>query len=178
MRTRGEPTIFEILVTVSMAKTKRKKASAGTQIAVNKKARHEYTIEQEFVAGLVLLGWEVKSLRAGRANLAESYVVIKDAEVWLIGAHFSPLSSASTHVTPDPRRTRKLLLTRAEIRQLIGAVERRGYTLVPLKLFWQRGHAKLSIGLAKGKKLHDRRASEREREWQREQHRLIKAARR
>jgi SsrA-binding protein len=122
----------------------------------------------------VLHGWEVKSLRAGRANLAEAYVVLKGGEVWLIGAHVSALNSASTHVEPDPTRSRKLLLNRAEIRTLIGAVERKGYTLVPLRLFWQNGRAKLAVGLARGKKQHDKRASERERDWQREKQRVLK----
>jgi SsrA-binding protein len=160
-----------------MAKGKKKKgaAPAGSDIAVNRRARHDYFIEETLVAGLVLEGWEVKSLRAGRANLAEAYVILRNGEVWLIGAHFSPLASASTHVTPDPVRSRKLLLNRSEIRNLIGSVERRGYTLVPLKLFWSRGRAKLAIGLAKGKKQHDKRASERARDWSREKQRLLRA---
>jgi len=154
-----------------------KKAGPGTggsEIAVNRRARHDYFIEQTLTAGLVLHGWEVKSLRAGRANLSEAYVIVRDGEVWLVGAHFSPLPSASTHVEADPTRSRKLLLNRAEIRSLIGAVERRGYTLVPLRLFWNRGRAKLAVGLARGKKQHDKRAAQRERDWQREKQRLLK----
>ena len=156
-----------------MAKTGNK-SKAAPAIAENRRARHDYFIENTLVAGLVLLGWEVKSLRAGRANLAESYVVLKGGEVWLIGAHFSPLLSASTHVETDPVRSRKLLLNRTEIRALIGAVERKGYTLIPLRLFWQNGRAKLAVGLARGKKQHDKRASERERDWQREKQRVLK----
>ncbi len=157
------------------AKGKGKGKAPGSQIAENRRARHDYFVEDTLVAGLVLRGWEVKSLRAGRANLSEAYVVLKDGEVWLIGAHFSPLASASTHVETDPVRTRKLLLKRGEIRGLIGSVERKGYTLVPLRLFWQQGRAKLAVGLARGKKQHDKRASERERDWQREKQRLLKA---
>lgn len=160
-----------------MVKGKKKKSGVpgGSEIAVNRRARHDYFIEDTRVAGLVLEGWEVKSLRANRANLSEAYVVLRNGEVWLIGAHFSPLASASTHVNPDPTRTRKLLLNRAEIRHLIGAVERKGYTLVPLKLFWSRGRAKLDMGLAKGKKQHDKRATERAKDWAREKQRLLKA---
>jgi len=150
------------------------KSKGTSAIAENRRARHDYFIENTLVAGLVLQGWEVKSLRAGRANLAEAYVVLKGGEVWLIGAHVSALISASTHVEPDPTRSRKLLLNRAEIRTLIGAVERKGYTLVPLRLFWQNGRAKLAVGLARGKKQHDKRASERERDWQREKQRVLK----
>jgi SsrA-binding protein len=157
----------------AMAKSANKSKGASA-IAENRRARHDYFIENTLVAGLVLHGWEVKSLRAGRANLAEAYVVLKGGEVWLIGAHVSALSSASTHVEPDPTRSRKLLLNRAEIRTLIGAVERKGYTLVPLRLFWQNGRAKLAVGLARGKKQHDKRASERERDWQREKQRVLK----
>lgn len=163
-----------------MGKSRKNKPKAGSgdsTIAVNRRARHEYFIEEDLVAGLVLQGWEVKTLRAGRANLQEAYVVVRGGEVWLVGAHFSPLTSASTHVTADPVRPRKLLLKGEEIRRLIGAVERRGYTLVPLKLFWMRGNAKLSIGLAKGKKLHDKRASAKEKDWHREQERLLKHGR-
>lgn len=156
-----------------MAKSANKSKGASA-IAENRRARHDYFIENTLVAGLVLHGWEVKSLRAGRANLAEAYVVLKGGEVWLIGAHVSALNSASTHVEPDPTRSRKLLLNRAEIRTLIGAVERKGYTLVPLRLFWQNGRAKLAVGLARGKKQHDKRASERERDWQREKQRVLK----
>ena len=143
-------------------------------IAENRKARHEYFIEETYEAGLSLLGWEVKSLRAGRVQLKEAYVFVKNAEAFLFGAHVSALPTASTHVIPDPIRTRKLLLNRSELNGLIGAVERRGYTLVPLELYWKNGRAKLRIGLAKGKKEHDKRATEKDRDWQREKSRLMK----
>ena len=143
-------------------------------IAENRKARHEYFIEDRYEAGLILAGWEVKSLRAGRAQLAEAYVFIKNGEVFLTGAHLSPLNSASTHVTVDPTRTRKLLLNRAEIDRLVGAVERAGYTLVPLELFWKNGRAKIRIGLAKGKKQHDKRATEKDRDWERDKARVLR----
>ncbi len=156
--------------------SKKKKKTADNVIAVNRQARHDYFIEETFEAGLVLEGWEVKSLRAGRVNLKESYVLIKNGEAWLFGAHISPLASASTHINPDPTRTRKLLLKKQELNKLIGHVERRGYTLVPLKLYWKKNLVKLEIGLAKGKKLHDKRATEKERDWQREKQRLLKTA--
>ncbi|MGC4027697.1 MAG: SsrA-binding protein SmpB [Steroidobacteraceae bacterium] len=143
-------------------------------IAENRKARHEYFIEERYEAGLALMGWEVKSLRAGRAQLAEAYVFLRAGEAFLFGAHFSPLNSASTHVIADPIRTRKLLLNRAELDRLVGAVERSGYTLVPLELYWKNGRAKLRIGLAKGKKQHDKRASEKERDWARDKARLLR----
>lgn len=153
-----------------------KKGKAGSALIVeNRKARHDYFIEEQYEAGLSLEGWEVKSLRAGRAQLAESYVVIKDAEAWLLGAHITPLPTASTHINPDPTRTRRLLLQRSELDKLIGAVERKGYTLVPLDMHWTRGRAKLRIGLAKGKKQHDKRAAEKERDWQREKQRILKS---
>lgn len=158
-----------------MTRTKPKKSQAGeSTIALNRKARHEYFIEENFEAGLALEGWEVKSLRAGRAQLAEGYVVLREAQAWLLGAHISPLISASTHVHADPTRTRKLLLHRRELDRLVGAVERKGYTLVPLALYWKRGRAKLDIGLAKGKKQHDKRADQKERDWQRQKSRLMK----
>ena len=155
-------------------KTKKKASNAGSNIAENRRARHDYFIENTMAAGMVLQGWEVKSLRDGRANIAESYVMLRDGEVWLTGAHFSPLLSASTHVDHDPVRIRKLLLNKAEIRTLIGAVERKGYTLVALRLFWSHGFAKLAIGLARGKKQHDKRASEKERDWNREKQRVLR----
>ena len=158
-------------------KSKTTKASGHT-IALNKKARHDYFIEERFETGISLLGWEVKSLRAGHAQLKEGYVNIRDGQVFLVGAHISPLSSASTHVKPDPRRSRKLLLHRQEIRKLIGAVERRGYTLVPLALYWKKGRAKLEIALAKGKRQYDKRASIKQRESEREQQRALKSAKR
>lgn len=156
-----------------MAKTKQLKRG-GPTIALNKKAGHDYHIEQRYETGLALEGWEVKSLRAGRAQLRESYVKILHGEAFLLGAHISPLPAASTHVTPDPTRTRKLLLKRAELNRLIGLTERAGYTLAPIALYWKRGRAKLEIGLAKGKKLHDKRATEKDRDWQREKERLFK----
>jgi SsrA-binding protein len=143
-------------------------------IVENRKALHDYSIEERFEAGLVLEGWEVKAIRAGRAQLKEGYVIVRQAEVYLIGAHITALPEASTHVKPDPTRTRKLLLRAEEIRKLIGKVERAGYTLVPLDLHYTRGRVKLAIGLAKGKKQYDKRATEKEREWQREKQRLLK----
>lgn len=145
-----------------------------SSIALNKRARHEYFIEERFEAGLALEGWEVKSLRASKAQITESYVVIKNTEAWLLGAHIMPLVTASTHIHPDPTRTRKLLLNRAELDRLIGAVERKGYTLIPLALYWKKGRAKLEIGLAKGKKAHDKRAVEKERDWRRQKERLLR----
>ena len=156
-----------------MSKKDDKKAPPPT-IALNKRARHEYFIEDRIEAGLALEGWEVKSLRASKAQITESYVVIKDGEAWLLGAHINPLPTASTHIHPDPTRTRKLLLNRGELDRLIGAVERKGYTLVALALYWKRGRAKLEIGLAKGKKLHDKRATEKDRDWQRQKDRLVR----
>jgi SsrA-binding protein len=146
-------------------------------IADNKKAFHDYFIEERHEAGLVLEGWEVKAIRAGRANLTESYVVLKKGEVFLIGCHISPLPTASTHIHPDPTRSRKLLLHAEEISKLIGKVERAGYTLVPLNLHYSKGRIKLEIGLAKGKKQHDKRAAEKEREWKREQSQIMKQTR-
>ena len=143
-------------------------------IADNKKAFHDYFIEERYEAGLVLEGWEVKAIRAGRAQIKEAYVVLKSGEVFLIGAHITPLLSASTHVHPDPVRTRKLLLNAAEIDKLIGKVERAGYTLVPLDLHYSKGRVKLSIGLAKGKKQHDKRETEKDRDWVREKARVMR----
>lgn len=145
-------------------------------IAQNKKAFHDYFIEEKFEAGMALHGWEVKAIRDGRVQLKEAYVVIRGAEVFLIGCHISPLTTASTHVQPDPTRTRKLLLHAEEISKLIGKVERAGYTLVPLDMHYTRGRIKLEIGLAKGKKQHDKREAEKEREWKREQDQLKKVA--
>ncbi len=144
-------------------------------ITQNKKAFHDFFIEERFEAGLVLNGWEVKAIREGRVQLKEAYVILKNGEVFLIGCHISPLTSASTHVQPDPIRTRKLLLHAEEIRKLIGKVERAGYTLVPLDLHYSKGHIKLAIGLARGKKQHDKRHAIKEREWEREQQRLLRA---
>ena len=144
------------------------------RLAENRKATHDYFIEERFEAGLALMGWEVKAIRAGRSQLKEAYVVVRSGEVFLIGCHISPLTSASTHVLPDPTRTRKLLLHAEEIAALIGKVERAGYTLVPLDLHLTRGRVKLTIGLAKGKKQHDKRASEKDREWERQKQRLMR----
>ncbi len=157
-------------------KSKKKSKSNSNNIAVNRQATHEYFVEERFEAGLVLQGWEVKSLRDGRIQLKESYVLIKRGEAWLFGAHVSPLLSASTHVVPDNIRSKKLLLHKRELNRLIGAVERKGYTLIPLSMYWVRGRAKLEIGLAKGKQLHDKRATSKERDWQREKARIMKHA--
>jgi len=143
-------------------------------IVDNKKAFHDYLIEERYEAGLVLEGWEVKAIRAGRAQIKEAYVILKGAEPFIIGMHVSALPTASTHVRPDPTRSRKLLLNAEEIRRLIGKVEQRGYTLVPLDLHYTKGRVKLEIGLAKGKKQHDKREAEKDREWQREQQRLLR----
>ena len=156
-----------------MAKNSKKKGGGAT-IAVNKKAQHDYFIEERFEAGIALEGWEVKSLRAGRIQLKESYVTVKNGEAFLFGAHIAPLSTASTHITPDPTRTRKLLMHRRELNRLIGQVERAGYTLVPTAMYWKQGRAKLEVGLAKGKKQYDKRATEKEKDWQREKQRLAK----
>lgn len=143
-------------------------------IAMNRKATHDYFIEQRFEAGIALEGWEVKSIRAGRAQLTESYVLLKKGEAFLIGAHITPLASASTHVNADPIRTRKLLLHDIELKKLLGKIEQKGFTAVPLKLYWKKHLIKCEIGLAKGKKDHDKRASEKERDWDRERQRLLK----
>ena len=143
-------------------------------IIANKKAFHEYFIEEKFEAGLVLEGWEVKAIRAGRANIKESYILLKDGEAFIFGMHISPLLTASTHVHPDPVRTRKLLLKEHEISKLIGQVERAGYTLMALDLHYQRGRIKAEIGLAKGKKQHDKRESEKDKDWVREKGRLMR----
>jgi len=153
---------------------KEKAEAAERQIAVNRRARHDYFIEEHYEAGLVLQGWEVKSLREGRAQVTEAYVKVLGEEAFLIGAHFMPASGISTHVHPDPTRTRKLLLHAEELRKLVGKVQRSGYTLVPLDLHWRRGRAKLEVGLAKGKKQHDKRATLKAREWQREKGRLLR----
>jgi SsrA-binding protein len=147
-------------------------------IVDNKKAFHDYFIEERYEAGMVLEGWEVKSIRAGRAQLKEAYVIIRNAEIFLFGAHISPLPTASTHVSPDPVRTRKLLLKSEEIKRLIGKVERAGYTLLPLNLHYQRGRIKCEVGLAKGKKQHDKRHTERDRDAKREVDRAMKQNRR
>lgn len=149
-----------------------------SSIAVNKKARYDYFIEERFEAGLALEGWEVKSLRAGKAQLTESYVIVRNGEISLLGAHLTPLSSASSHINADPTRTRKLLLHRKEIDRLSGLVERKGFTLVPLELYWAHGRAKLAVGLAKGKKQYDKRATTKDRDWERDKARAMKAVNR
>lgn len=143
-------------------------------ITANKKAFHDYFIEEKFEAGVILSGWEVKAIRANRVQIKEAYVLIKGGEMWIIGMHITALTSASTHVNPDPTRTRKLLLHAEQIDKLIGKVERAGYTLVPLDLHFTRGRIKVEIGLAKGKKQHDKRESEKERDWVREKARLVR----
>jgi len=147
-------------------------------IVQNKKAFHDYFVEDRYEAGIVLEGWEVKAIRAGRANLKEAYVTVKDGALYLFGSHISPLAAASTHIIPDPVRTRKLLLHAAEIDKLIGKVQRAGYTLMPLDMHYKGGRVKLDIGLAKGKKQHDKRATEKEREGQREAQQAMKKSRR
>jgi SsrA-binding protein len=146
-------------------------------IVENRKAFHDYFIEERIEAGLALHGWEVKAIRAGRAQIKEAYVIVSGGEIFLIGCHISPLPAASTHVTPDPTRTRKLLLHASEIDKLIGSVERSGYTMVPLNLHYRGGRVKLEVGLAKGKKQHDKREAKKEQEWQREKQRLLKQTR-
>jgi SsrA-binding protein len=157
-----------------MAKKASNKGQGRATIALNKKATHDYFIEERYEAGISLQGWEVKSLREGRIQIKESYVTIKDGEAFLFGAHIVPLSTASTHIHTDPIRTRKLLLHRSELNKLIGLVERKGYTLVPTAMYWKKGMAKLEVGVAKGKKLHDKRASDKDRDWKREKERLFK----
>ena len=144
-------------------------------IAQNKKAFHDYFVEQQFEAGIELEGWEVKSIRAGRLQLKEAFVIVRNGEIYLIGCHISPLATVSTHFQPDPVRTRKLLLHKEEINKLIGSVERAGYTMLPLDMHFKRGKIKLAVGLAKGKKQHDKRQADKERDWQREKQRILKA---
>jgi SsrA-binding protein len=146
----------------------------NTTIAQNRKANHEYFIEDRFEAGLVLEGWEVKSLRAGRVQLDQGYIILKYGAAYLFGALITPLPTVSTHINPDPLRSRKLLLHHSELNKLIGSIERRGYTVVPLSLYWKNNKVKVAIGLAKGKKLHDKRETEKQRDWAREKQRLLK----
>jgi len=159
-----------------MSKAKNDKKPQSNTIVLNKKARHDFTLEDRFEAGIELQGWEVKSLRAGKVQLRDSYVFIKNNEAWLSSVVITPLQTASTHINPEPQRVRKLLLHRDEINKLIGAVERKGYTLVATAMYWKHGRAKLEIALAKGKKEHDKRASEKDRDWQREKARIIKSS--
>jgi SsrA-binding protein len=156
-----------------MSRSKENK-SPNRVIAVNRRARHDYFIEDRLEAGLVLDGWEVKSLRAGSAQISEAYVHVRKGEAWLVGAHIPPLKTVSTHVKADPTRMRKLLLSRRELDRLTGQVERKGYAIVPLDLHWTKGRAKLDLGLAKGKKQHDKRADKKEADWQRQKARLLK----
>jgi SsrA-binding protein len=157
---------------------KKKPTTTDAGIAKNRQARFEYHIEDSYEAGMVLQGWEVKSLRAGRAQLKEAYVFVKNGEAFLYGAHISALPTASTHFVPEPLRTRKLLFNRAELSGLASAVDRKGYTLVPLELYWKKGRAKLKVGLAKGKQDHDKRDTEKDRDWAREKSRLMKHSKR
>ena len=154
----------------------KKKKSESNTIALNKKATFDYTIEEQFEAGIALQGWEVKSLREGRAQLKESYVVVIRGEIFLVGAYFSPLRSTSTHIVANPTKDRKLLLHKKEISNLIGATEREGYTIVPLSLYWKRGRVKIKIALAKGKKQYDKRQAIKQRQWDRDKRRLLKQA--
>ena len=157
-----------------MATKKKGKNTSSSTIALNKKARHDYIIEDKFEAGVVLEGWEVKSIRDGRVQMTETYVMVKNNEVWWLAGQITPLLSASTHINPEPTRGRKLLLNRREIEKLSSAVDRKGYTIVPLALYWKKGRVKLEIGLAKGKKEHDKRAADKDRDWGREKQRILK----
>jgi len=150
------------------------KTKGRKTIALNKRARFEYYIEERLEAGIALEGWEVKALREGRVQFADSYVLLKDNEAFLFGCRISPLPTASTHITPDPVRTRKLLLHRRELDRLFGAVDRRGYTVIPTAMYWSRGRAKVEIGLAKGKRQHDKRKTEKDRDWERQKSRIMK----
>ena len=158
-----------------MAKTKDKDSKGGGTIALNKRARHEYHIDQRYEAGVVLQGWELKALRAGRINFTDSYAIVRQGELFIIGVSIPPLISASTHVIAEDRRSRKLLLHKAEIDQLIGAIERKGYTLVPTAMYWKGNKVKVEIGLARGKQAHDKRDAEKERDWQREKQRTMRS---
>lgn len=159
-----------------MSKTKKDKKSESNTIVLNKKARHDFSLGERFEAGLMLEGWEVKSLRAKKVQIRDSYVFIKNGEAWLSSTVITPLETASTHIHPQPQRMRKLLLHRDEITKLISAVERKGYTLVATAMYWKKGRAKLEIALAKGKKEHDKRASEKDRDWKREKARVLKSS--
>lgn len=155
-------------------KNKKTNKKPGSAIALNKKARHDYSIEKTFEAGLVLEGWEVKSIRDGRVQMTDTYVIVKGNEIFWVGGQITALLTASSHVNPEPSRPRKLLMHRYEIDKLLGAVDRKGYTLVPLKMYWSKGNVKLEIGLAKGKQLHDKRADEKDRDWNRDKARILK----
>ena len=151
-----------------------KKSDQPSSIAQNKKARFDYFIEDRLEAGLALQGWEVKSMRAGKAQLTDAFAILREGEAWLLGSHIAPLNTTSTHVVADPKRIRKLLLNRREIDRLTGLVDRKGYTLVALELYWSKNRAKLAIGLAKGKKQHDKRDTEKDRDWERDRARVMK----
>ncbi len=153
----------------------KKTEKTQSSIAQNKKARFDYFIEDRLEAGLALQGWEVKSMRAGKAQLTDSFVIFRDGEAWLLGSHVAPLNTVSTHVVAEPKRTRKLLMNRREIDRLIGLVERKGYTLIALELYWSKNRVKVAVGLAKGKKQHDKRSTEKDRDWQRDKSRALKA---
>ena len=153
----------------------KKKESGPASIAQNKKARFDFFIEDRLEAGLALQGWEVKSMRAGKAQLTDSFVIFRDGEAWLLGSHVTPLNTVSTHVVAEPKRTRKLLMNRREIDRLIGLVERKGYTLIALELYWSKNRVKVAVGLAKGKKQHDKRDTEKDRDWKRDKARALKA---
>jgi SsrA-binding protein len=160
-----------------MAAMSNKPAKSNAQIAENRRARHDYFVEERYEAGIALEGWEVKSLRAGKAQLVDSYVIIKNGEAWLLGALINPLPTVSTHFIPDPQRTRKLLLHRNELDKLIGLVERKGYTLIAMSLYWKNGRAKVNLAVARGKQSHDKREVERDKDWQRERQRIMKKGR-
>lgn len=159
-----------------MSKTKKDKSSHSNTIVLNKKARHDFVLTDRFEAGIMLQGWEVKSLRAKKVQIRDSYVFIKNGEAWLSSTVITPLDTASTHIHPEPQRIRKLLLHRDEITKLVSAIERKGYTLVATAMYWKKGRAKLEIALAKGKKEHDKRASEKDRDWKREKARMLKSS--
>jgi len=158
-----------------MAAKKKSKKSKSSTIVLNKRARYDYYIEEKFEAGIVLEGWEVKSLREGQVQLGESYVFVKDNEIWITGCVISALKTVSTHITPNPNRTRKLLLHRREIDKLIGAVERKGYTLIATAMYWKKNMVKLEVGIGKGKKEHDKRAVQKDRDWNRDKNRILKS---
>ncbi len=157
-----------------MTKSPKQATSSGGTIAQNRRARHEYFIEDKFEAGLALMGWEIKSMRAGKANITDAYVLMKGNEAWLLGAHITPLIQASTHVIAEPTRTRKLLLNRREINRIMGAIQQKGHTCVPLSLYWHHGLVKCEIAVVKGKQLHDKRDTEKDRDWQREKGRILR----
>ena len=166
--------VIHLYSVADMAKKKEKDGKGSSTIALNKRARHEYHIDERYEAGIALQGWEVKSLRAGRANLGDAYAIVKGGEIYLFGASIVPLISASTHVVADDRRTRKLLLNRREIDTLIGKVQRDGYTLVPTAMYWKGNKVKAELGLARGKQVHDKREASKERDWNREKQRLLR----